>query len=551
MKKRGTFMKKNIFLFKFVVRVILFSLVSGACHQEQNLSPEQDLELFSDPVRCCSEVEGLLGRPSPSPDPIKLGTNHKQLFLDNYVLARLENVESKLHQPKKYGAVIRPDQPWEGGKVEIRGGGPFWSQEEKVWKMWYFARDDNLAGYAVSEDGLRWEKPILNQVTIGGSTHNNAVAVDPSLSAPDNAILNIWYHPEDPDPQQRYKGFLGDDNRKPMVSANGLDWRVLEVAEIPSQDESHLFYDARRRLFVATLKHSGPYGRSHYLSVSKDFEDWTDPRDCLIFHADQRDQELGTRRIQMHLQSQDLRKPLVNHPGEYQTEIYALPVFLYEGIYIGMPTVLNQSAQSYKNRRVSDGVSMVELAVSRDLIHWERVGNREKFIPLSPLEGGKNYDTGQLLAGHHPVVQNDELWFYYSGLRWRAYRSYVEGRGQPPPDRGAICLAKLRLDGFVSLDAGEKEGVVLTKPMVIEGKTLHVNLDAPQGEVQAEILEEDGKEALAGFSLEESIPARGDSLDAELKWSSQKDLSSLAGKIVRIRFALRRASLYAFWVKNS
>ena len=127
--------------------------------------------------------------------------------------------------------------------------------------------------------------------------------------------------------------------------------------------------------------------------MSKDFEDWTDPRDCLIFHADQRDQELGTRRIQMHLQSQDLRKPLVNHPGEYRTDIYALPVFLYEGIYIGMPTVFNQSGRTYSSQIVkswADGVSMVELAVSRDLIHWKRVGNREKFIPLSPLEGGKN-----------------------------------------------------------------------------------------------------------------------------------------------------------------
>jgi predicted AAA+ superfamily ATPase len=42
-----------------------------------------------------------------------LKPDQKQLFLDNYILVTLTNVERKLHQPKKYGPVIRPDQPWE------------------------------------------------------------------------------------------------------------------------------------------------------------------------------------------------------------------------------------------------------------------------------------------------------------------------------------------------------------------------------------------------------------------------------------------------------
>jgi hypothetical protein len=54
--------------------------------------------------------------------------------------------------------------------------------------------------------------------------------------------------------------------------------------------------------------------------------------------------------------------------------------------YGGAPPVFNYSGNTKNN---SDGFSMVELAVSRDLIHWERVGKREKFIPLSQLEGGE------------------------------------------------------------------------------------------------------------------------------------------------------------------
>ena len=165
---------------------------------------------------------------------------------------------------------------------------------------------------------------------------------------------------------------------------------------------------------------------------------------------------------------------------------------------------------------------MVELAVSQDLIHWERVGNREKFIPLSPLDGGRNYDTGQLLTAT-PVINNNQLWFYYTGLKWRAQLADFEpNKYARLPDNGAIGLARLRLDGFVSLDAGETEGFVITKPLLIEGRTLHVNVAAPGGEVRAEILDADGKKAFPGFSLEQSIPATGDSLDSELKWALKR-----------------------------
>jgi hypothetical protein len=356
----------------------------------------------------------------------------------------------------------------------------------------------------------------------------------------------IFYDPEDPNPKRRYKGFGTEIPFGPMypaVSPDGRKWELLKTSSIPSQDEFHLFHDQSRDLYVATVKLTGPYGRSVYLAVSKDFEHWTDPRDCLVFHADKRDQELGAERVRMHARSKDLLKPSIDRPEEYQTDIYNLPVFSYEGLYIGMPTVFNHSGNTQQN---SVGFNMVELAVSRNLVEWERVGNREKFIPLSAFEGEKNYDTGQLLAANQPIVKDNEIWFYYTGLRYRD-----RPKGYPDyPKRGAICLAKLRLDGFVSLDARETEGNVVTKPLVLEGKTLHVNVETRDGELRVEVLDVEGKKTLSGYSLKDSVPAKGDGLDVELKWQAESNLSALAGKSVRLRFALRKASLYAFWVKS-
>lgn len=546
--------------------LVLLGIAPGGTARAQDGGAATGLP--SDPARGCNEAKALLaslpGFPLETAGPVKLSPGRKELFLDEYVLSRLDNVQRRLHQPKKYGPVIRADRPWERGSIQIRTG-PFWNPDEKLWMMWY------MPGYATSRDGLHWDKPILGLRDYKGSKQNNLMLPvtwyefkDPLTGreilrqeGDGTSIGYPLYDPKDADPRRRYKG-TGHKGPAcclpggrgmgfyPAVSPDGRTWQMLETSFIRTGDELHVNLDEERGLYIATVKHGGPYGRSVYLSVSKDFEHWTDPRDCLIFHADKRDQELGAERVKMHLKHPELRQPVFNRPEEYQTDIYNLPVFPYHGLYVGLPTVFNHSGNTSNN---SDGFSMVELAASRNLIHWERIGNREKFIPLSPLDGGRNYDTAQLLAANRPIVKDGELWFYYSGLKWRSHpddlksEEVVERR-----DTGAICLARLRLDGFVSLDAGETEGQVLTKPLVMSGKSLHVNVDAPGGELRAELLEAGGEQVLPGYSRRESIPVRGDRLNAELKWQDS-NLAALAGKPARLRFVLRNARFYAFWVE--
>jgi len=58
------------------------------------------------------------------------------------------------------------------------------------------------------------------------------------------------------------------------------------------------------------------------------------------------------------------------------------------------------------------------------------------------------------------------------------------------------------------------------------------------------ILHEDGKPA-PGFSLEECDLLNGDHFDKVVSWKSRTDVSSLAGKAVRLRMAMRGTRLYA------
>ena len=107
-------------------------------------------------------------------------------------------------------------------------------------------------------------------------------------------------------------------------------------------------------------------------------------------------------------------------------------------------------------------------------------------------------------------------------------------------------MAKLRLDGFVSLDA-ETEGTVVTEQFALNGEEVYVNADVQRGELRAEILDAETMHPLPGLSEAECFPLSGDHLRGKLMWKESPRL--ISEKAVRIRFILRQAKLYAFWLE--
>jgi len=459
----------------------------------------------------------------------------RMLFLDDYHIERMEGLVRTMHPPAKRGAVLRPDRPWEGDSPQIRSA-PAWDPDSKLYKMWYARRC-----YAESEDGIYWRKPSLGLVDYNGSRDNNLI------STPGGASLWLALRdPVDPDPQRRYKGLLGEGGPlQPAVSADGLRWRALEAESIPTEDEYQLNYDELGRQFIATVKHGTRWGRSVYLTTSTDFEHWSAQE--LILHSDEADVELVHRRIERHLADPTLLSPFINHPEQHRAEIYNMPVFPYEDLYIGLPTKFNASANIPPPRGNQDGINLVELATSRDLRTWMRLGERDAFIPPSAINVGA-YDTGQLLAGSRPLLRGEELWFYYTGLRYRyRYDEWLsDTQGKPveeelfPDGWGAVCLAVLRRDGFISLDA-RTQGTLVTKPVAVSGPELYLNAGTMTGEIRVEALDE------TGAALAQSRPWRGDRTHGLVQWQESGGLAGLVGRTVRLRLTLRSASLYSLW----
>ncbi|HNC24536.1 MAG TPA: hypothetical protein PLU52_10035 [Opitutaceae bacterium] len=489
---------------------------------------------------------GAVRAAEPAPDAwtaLSLQLGERQLFLDDFVLGDLDGVTRVIHSPRKYehNPVIAPDRPTDGTTIQSRDA-PSWDEQEQVWKIWYirFGDDGNGAGgagFARSKDGLHWEKPVLGLVESHGSRQNNLVVVQ---GDPKAFVQHVMIDPQAP-PARRYKGLIGPNGRQPIVSADGFTFTRLDVPPIPSEDESQLNWDPAGRQFVLTVKHPGPFGRSVYLSLSPDFEHWTKP--ALIYHADSEDQRLGAEYIRTIEDDARYWRPTENHPHEYNVEIYNMAVFRYEGLYIGLPNYFESSGRIPPPRGNQDGINSPKLSCSRDLRAWTRVGDRAHFLPISPLGPGV-VDTGQVMASSHPVRHGDELWFYYSG---------IDVRHRPNVPRvideyhGGICLAKLRIDGFVSLHAGAEGGAFDTRPVVLDGGRLCVNASAP-GELRVELTSRDGRDPLPGWEAGACVPITGDHTRMEVQWPGRK-LSELQGRAVRIRFHLKDADLYSFWLE--
>jgi hypothetical protein len=516
---------------------------------------------------------------SATADPIKMVPGQKQLFLDDSAVQELSGVTRAMHQPQKKGAVLKPDVPSDGCRVQVYSTAPTWDEKEKVYKFVYMAFPmENFseigAALAISKDGLHWEKPDWGQnITVRGSTKNNRIFVDRSLKWGDNSLMGgVIYDPHDTDATRRYKGLMGAINRVPVVSPDAITWTKLDTPPIPSADTSSLMYDGPRKRYVMFGKTSSRFGRSAAISISDDFKNWSKP--VLCFSADEEDQKMALKKIRQRLADPGLARPtsvdpdpdtgwkppagVVSHPV-WRAECYEFAAFPYEGDYIGI-VMMYYPTGTEPGRKNTDGFDGLQLVMSHDLKNWTRLGNREDFIPPSRIDKGLVgvFDRQQMTAPGAPLRIGDELWFYYTGFKSREILYALNPDGSPrdqktltPQEKAdlddgwsAICLAVLRLDGFISLDAAG-DGFVLTKPMTVTGDTLYLNADATGGQAKVEILDEAGN-VIPSFSREDCLAVTGDGVRLPVSWQGGTEFGYLTGKTVRFKIYLTKARLYAF-----
>lgn len=487
----------------------------------------------------CVIAATVLGQPPVSPFPVE---DKAQLFVDQVLVRDARNVSFTLHPARKHPAnpILKADRPWEGWRLELYGN-VIRDEDEGLFKMWYLGEETETfphyaVYYATSADGVHWEKPLIGTVTTETYAEHNIVAKDIILPG-------VIKDATDPDPERRYK-MIGWDQRRhayhTWTSRDGLNWNPLSEAPLcRGGDVITGYYDELRGLYVAFPKigHTvrGHNRRVFWLITSPDFQSWSEPE--LVIVPDLRDDASSLARIE------EVR-PILDVPDDpkvMRTEFYGVGVYPAESCslaFLWMFTINNNAR--FGNQ---EGPGELQLAVSRDLRHWERPF-RTPCVPRGKLD---EWDRGFFVTQSRALRVGDEIWLYYGGSTYThgtpsLYRA--ENTGRLTEHTGSIGLAIWPLDRFVSAGAPAEGGTLTTVPVIFAGDRLELNARVmDNGVISVQFLDA-GARPIAGF--EESEPVRGDDLRHLVRWGGAQDVSALAGKPVTIRFQIRNAELFSF-----
>lgn len=444
-----------------------------------------------------------------------------QLFMDDYLVARRQNLSRTYHAFQKLpGPVMVADRPWESNNVYLYGT-VLPSEDGPGYRMWYHCYD-YAAGmyrmlYAVSADGLGWQKPNLGLVSYNGSTANNIFL---RRTAEDHTP-QIIHTPWEPDPQQRYKMINFDYGRTPpdhtvsgywgAWSPDGIHFTAAPINPVLPDpgDVGNFVWDPLTRRYIGYPKKftdvRGFRRRCVGRSATTVFEQWPVS--------------------QMALVPDEFDDRWVTEAGQH-TDFYGLSGFAYESMYVGFLWVFRITDGH------NDGPIFVELVSSHDGVTWLRQEQpRTPILPLGP-EGA--WDSGMVFTPNHPLVENGTIKLYYSG--WSTTHNGGGGGA-------AIGLATLRKDGFASLDAGSTTGSVTTRELTGASGQLHVNCDASGGWLAVEVLNRHG-EVIPGYNQASCNPIQADSVDRIVTWGLLSTLPTDGP--IRLRFIFRNASLYSF-----
>ena len=456
----------------------------------------------------------------------------KILFLDDWCLETTHNVVRRLGRPKPV-----PEGTW-SDPYDLGNAYPsvFHDEIRGKWRVIYSGAPDpddficNALFGAIGDDGVHWEiDPVGKDHTSWSGSFPHCL-----MEARKNAESGHVY--QDPrDSRHPYKILYLDWDwrsgaatmRNPVVvSADGYHWHELPEARWGdwSSDTCHtVFFNkltGRHQVMCRAKDIKPPF--SQRLVASIETEDWvhfTEPE--VIVRPDSCD-------------------PPLSQP-------YGMPMFPYGDYFIGFLWLMVGDP----NETTTKGAG----PVSNHLVYSINGRNinrtfRDQFV--APAEPG---DFGGY--GFYPcslVQLPDELRIYSVGSR-----ADHSGKGPIPAGqrRTAMTLHTLRPDGFMYLESRSGAASLLTKGFELTEGSLALNVEAPIGEVRAQVHVQTDRapgepppvqEVAEGFSAAECRPFTGDSLRWSPTWSSGRTLDELIGRTVRVEIMFERGRVYSLEV---
>jgi hypothetical protein len=220
------------------------------------------------------------------------------------------------------------------------------------------------------------------------------------------------------------------------------------------------------------------------------------------------------------------------------TELYQFACHKFGGTYVGYMSIF------YLRRPQPIDI---QLATSRDGIHFTRVCRGTPFIPSGPL-GYYDY-MAMACSQPKPIVVNDTVYIHYAALNF----PHDADMSDTSFHTGGAALATFKRDRFASLETGIPDAGpcrAITKPFLVRHPRLYLNAATwMKGSIRTEALTRDWQ-PIPGFTELEAREIQGDALDHPVRWSGKTDLSALVGKEIRLKFYMTRARIHAMTLSH-
>ncbi|MCX7705302.1 MAG: hypothetical protein N2115_03465 [bacterium] len=459
----------------------------------------------------------------------------KHLVVDNFSIADTFRLRRTVHKPKKDPSepVLIADKPWE---TAVIAGKIIYDDKKELWRMWYVAYDHNAEKirkslgkskygnvgepqtfflcYAESKNGINWEKPVLDvypgtNICFKGYSDvvNATILYQPDRTEDGRYILinRDWY-------SDQIGGIYIAKSR------DGIHWKYTDTKPVihgESDCNNACIFNPEKQVYMLYMRgwHTAAVGwdngkgnqrRRITYAESKDLRLWSEPQ-------------------------------VILSPDELDTnDFYGISVFRYANAYLGMLWIFDDDMYETID---------VELCWSRDGIRWERHPERPKFIETEEKGEIGGY---MVYPAQEPVIYGNTLYLFVNA------HSRFPHNHQPEVWENIVYRTKLRMDGFITLDAGSQMGNLITRPFVLQSDKIVINAATQGGYIIAELAEPywyDPKgKIIEGFSASDFDVFTGDSTNHILSWRGCKDLSCLKGKRLMLRMAMVHSQIYSFTI---
>ena len=473
-----------------------------------------------------------------------------ELFVDDTLIESQKGVSQTLHAPTKDDGGSKPilaieDEFGPNTSTLEANGSIVWDPRLKKWVMFALGFAPTYNGPSgdktrlfrfTSPDGLKWTKGD------DGRAERIAIDLHDPVSGADATNVDVFsccYNARDTN--FPYQGWLWFANWGPgregayfMRSRDGRKWE--RGAMIVSADDGRVEQDGRllRGAGDVTTLYQDPL-ESRFLALVK-YASPTEvgPGNRLRARAYTFVDRLDARLDLTKVRRVDLVPAAAEANGDHpHDEYYAATAWRYGSQWLGGLKVWHGGGDHPYS---AAGCAYLKLVSSRDGLHWSKVkfpgvgGEPEVWLP-NGKEGGESgrNDGGYLTEfSQGPIRIGDELIYYYGCSSF--------GKNHPRGVRvtgGGIFRARLRVDGFVSVNTGS----LTTRPLTFDGSDLRVNARGP---IRVDLLDPSGKQL-------GSAEIRGGSIRHRVRFGG-KGIQQLAQRSpVKLRFTVGPdALLYSY-----